>query len=60
MQPGMVILGWEKGMLEGLSSRRKLFYALGNQVEIRFNIFTCDVIRGGIWRSKKELVDQIL
>jgi putative transposase len=31
-----------------------------NQVEIWFNIFTRDVIRGGIWRSKKELVDQIL
>jgi transposase len=31
-----------------------------NQVEIWFNIFTRDVIRGGIWRSKKELVNQIL
>jgi transposase len=31
-----------------------------NQVEIWFNIFTRDVIRGGIWRSKKQLVDQIL
>jgi putative transposase len=31
-----------------------------NQVEIWFNIFTRDVIRGGIWRSKKELVDQIM
>jgi len=31
-----------------------------NQVEIWFNIFSRDVIRGGIWHSKKELVDQIL
>jgi putative transposase len=31
-----------------------------NQVEIWFNIFSRDVIRGGIWRSKKELVNQIL
>lgn len=31
-----------------------------NQVEIWFNIFSRDVIRGGIWRSKKELVDQIM
>ena len=31
-----------------------------NQVEIWFNIFGRDVIRGGIWRSKKELVEQIM
>ncbi|MBW1991325.1 MAG: IS630 family transposase [Deltaproteobacteria bacterium] len=31
-----------------------------NQVEIWFNIFTREVIRGGIWRSKQELVGQIL
>jgi transposase len=31
-----------------------------NQVEIWFSIFARDVIRGGIWRSKKQLVDQIL
>lgn len=31
-----------------------------NQVEIWFNIFSRDVIRGGIWHSKKELVDQIM
>lgn len=31
-----------------------------NQIEIWFGILTRDVIRGGIWRSKKELVDQIL
>ena len=31
-----------------------------NQIEIWFGIFTRDVIRGGIWHSKKHLVDQIL
>jgi len=31
-----------------------------NQIEIWFNIFTRDVIKGGIWRSKQELVDQII
>lgn len=31
-----------------------------NQVEIWFNIFTRDVIRGGIWHSRKDLVDQIM
>jgi transposase len=31
-----------------------------NQVEIWFNIFSRDVIRGGIWKSKKEMVDQII
>jgi len=31
-----------------------------NQVEIWFNIFTRDVVRGGVWASKKALVDQIM
>ena len=31
-----------------------------NQVEIFFNIFTREVVRGGLWASKKELVDQIM
>jgi putative transposase len=31
-----------------------------NQVEIWFNIFSRDVIRGGIWHSKKELINQIM
>ena len=29
-----------------------------NQVEIWFNILTKDVVKGGIWTSKKQLVDQ--
>ena len=31
-----------------------------NQIEIWFNIFTRDVVEGGIWRSKQELVNQIM
>lgn len=31
-----------------------------NQVEIFFNIFTREVMRGGVWASKRELVDQIM
>jgi putative transposase len=31
-----------------------------NQVELWFNIFARDVVRGGIWKSKKEMVDQIM
>jgi len=31
-----------------------------NQVEIFFNIFTREVMRGGVWASKKELVEQIM
>jgi transposase len=31
-----------------------------NQIEIWFNIFTRDVLRGGIWPSKKALVNQIM
>lgn len=31
-----------------------------NQIEIWFNILTKDVLKGGIWKSKAELVNQIL
>lgn len=31
-----------------------------NQIEIWFNILTKDVLKGGIWKSKKQLTDQIL
>lgn len=31
-----------------------------NQIEIWFNIFSKDVIRGGVWRSKQELIKQII
>ncbi|MGD1007886.1 MAG: IS630 family transposase [Ignavibacteriaceae bacterium] len=31
-----------------------------NQIEIWFNILTKDVLKGGIWKSKEELVSQIM
>jgi transposase len=31
-----------------------------SQVEIWFNIFSRDVIRGGVWKSKKQMIDQIM
>jgi transposase len=31
-----------------------------NQIEIWFNIFSRDVVKGGVWPSKKELVKQIM
>jgi transposase len=31
-----------------------------NQVEIWFSIFSRDVLKGGVWRSKKELIKQIM
>ena len=31
-----------------------------NQVEIFFNIFTREVMRGGVWSSKKELIERTM
>jgi len=31
-----------------------------NQIEIWFNILTRDVLKGGIWHSKQQLVDQLM
>jgi transposase len=31
-----------------------------NQVEIWFNILTKDVLKGGVWHSKQQLIDQLL
>ena len=31
-----------------------------NQIEIWFNIFARDVVKGGVWHSKKDLVNQIM
>ena len=31
-----------------------------NQIEIWFSIFSRDVIKGGVWHSKQELVNQII
>jgi transposase len=31
-----------------------------NQIEIWFNILTRDVLKGGVWKSRKQLVDQLM
>lgn len=31
-----------------------------NQIEIWFNIMTKDVLKGGVWKSRKQLVDQLM
>lgn len=56
-----------KDVLEWVERRRRLtlhftptYASWLNQIEIWFGIFSRDVIKGGIWRSKKELVDQIV
>ena len=54
-------------VMEWVSRRRRLtlhftptYASWLNQIEIWFHIFSQDVVKGGIWRSKKELVDQIM
>lgn len=54
------VMDWANG------KRRLTFYFTPtyaswlNQVEIWFNIFSRDVIRGGVWHSKQELIKQIM
>jgi transposase len=54
-------------VMEWVSRRRRLtlhftptYASWLNQIEIWFNIFARDVIKGGVWHSKKDLVDQIM
>ena len=54
-------------VMQWISRRRRLsihftptYASWLNQIEIWFNIFTKDVVKGGVWKSKKELVQQIL
>lgn len=54
-------------VMEWVARRRRLtlhftptYASWLNQVEIWFSIFTRDVIRGGVWHSKQELVNQIM
>jgi putative transposase len=56
-----------KGVKEWAAKRRRLTILFNptyaswlNQVEIFFNIFTREVMRGGVWASKRDLVDQIM
>jgi len=52
---------------EWLASKRKIklhftptYSSWLNQVEIWFNILSKDVLKGGVWKSTKQLIDQIL
>ena len=54
-------------VMEWVSRRRRLtlhftptYASWLNQIEIWFHIFSQDLVKGGVWRSKKELVDQIM
>jgi putative transposase len=54
-------------VMDWVSRRRRLtlhftptYASWLNQIEIWFNIFSRDVVKGGVWKSKKELVDQIM
>jgi len=54
------VLGW-------VAQRRRLslhftptYASWLNQIEIWFNIFSRDVLKGGVWRSKQALVTQIM
>jgi transposase len=54
-------------VMEWVSKRRRLtlhftptYASWLNQIEIWFHIFSQDVVKGGVWRSKQDLVDQIM
>lgn len=54
-------------VMDWVSRRRRLtlhftptYASWLNQIEIWFNIFARDVVKGGVWHSKKELVNQIM
>jgi len=56
-----------KKVLEWVSRRRRLTIDFTpthaswlNQVEIWFSVFSKDVIKGGIWHSKQQLIKQII
>ncbi len=57
----------DKDVKEWLKHKRKMqlhytptYSSWLNQVEIWFNILTKDVVKGGIWRSSKQLSEQLL
>lgn len=56
-----------KAVTEWVAKRRRMtlhftptYSSWLNQVEIWFNIFARDVLKDGVWRSKKQLVGQIM
>ena len=57
----------QKEVQQWLSRKRKIqlhftptYSSWLNQIEIWFNILTKDVLKGGVWKSKEELVKQLL
>ena len=57
----------DKSVKEWLSRKRKVklhftptYSSWLNQVEIWFNILTKDVLKGGVWKSKEQLTNQML
>ncbi len=56
-----------KKVKQWLSGKRKIqihftptYASWLNQIEIWFNILSKDVLKGGIWHSKKQLIDQLM
>jgi len=56
-----------KDVKEWLKGKRKIqlhftptYSSWLNQIEIWFNILTKDVVKGGIWKSSKQLADQLM
>lgn len=56
-----------KDVMEWVNRRRRLtlhftptYASWLNQIEIWFSIFTRDVVKGGVWHSKQQLIDRIL
>jgi len=56
-----------KSVMDWIASKQRLtlhftptYSSWLNQIEIWFNILTKDVLKGGVWKSKKQLVDQLV
>lgn len=56
-----------KSVTEWINSRKRItmhftptYSSWLNQIEIWFSILSRDVLRGGVWKSKKHLVDQLM
>jgi len=56
-----------KSVKDWVSSKRKIqihytptYSSWLNQIEIWFNILTKDVLKGGIWQSKEQLINQLM
>lgn len=57
----------QKDVIDWISKRRRLFIHFTpthaswlNQIEIWFNIFSRAVLKGGVWKSRQALIDQIM